>query len=327
MQSWREAALDWTDPEGVHSMRVASRRLRSTLRDFTPYVHKRRLGGATKQLKKIADALGEVRDHDVALIALEQFKTEAPAELGATLDQLIETRASVREQARQDLTAAIETAELTHLEAKFVSALDEAIAVASRPKKRAHDKPQLTFAEMSRTIILDRLKEFEKRSNGLFKPLDVVALHDMRIAVKRLRYALELFSKCWPRIVGAQARRAARMQNALGELHDCDVWIESVGKQIIRARKKNETEQLIVLLWLLSHFVKLRTRHLHRAFARWREWDAQDAAGKLRTALAFPPPPQTETQPETQSEPEPEPEPDQAPPPDQPGGEQIRQGL
>jgi CHAD domain-containing protein len=36
------------------------------------------------------------------------------------------------------------------------------------------------------------LKEFEKRSEGLFKPLDVVALHEMRIAVKRLRYALEL---------------------------------------------------------------------------------------------------------------------------------------
>src|SRR5829696_8612819 len=75
MQGWRDAALDWTDPEGVHSMRVASRRLRSILRDVTPYVHKRRLSGATKQLKKIAGALGEVRDHDVALIALEEFKT------------------------------------------------------------------------------------------------------------------------------------------------------------------------------------------------------------------------------------------------------------
>lgn len=325
MQDWREAALDWTDPEGVHSMRVASRRLRSTLRDFAPYIHKRRLSGAMKQLKKIADALGEVRDHDVALIALEEFKTQAPPELAVTLNQLIETRASVREQARAELTEAIETAELKHLEAKFVSAIDEAIAVASRPKKRHQNKPQLTFAEMSRSIILDRLKEFEKRSNGLFKPLDVVALHDMRIAVKRLRYALELFSRCWPRVVGAQARRAARMQSALGELHDCDVWIESVGKQIIRARKHNETQQLIVLLWLLSHFVKLRTRHLHRAFARWREWEAQDASGKVRTALALPPPPQPETQ--SESEPEPEAEIDQPPLPDQAGGEQIRQGL
>ena len=100
LQSWRDEALDWTDPEGVHSMRVASRRLRSALRDFIPYVHKRRLSGSMKQLKKVADALGDVRDHDVALIALEDLKTQAPAGLTAALDQFIQARASIREQAR-----------------------------------------------------------------------------------------------------------------------------------------------------------------------------------------------------------------------------------
>ena len=324
MQSWRDAALDWTDPEGVHSMRVASRRLRSTLRDFTPYLHKRRLGSATKQLKNLANALGEVRDHDVAIIALEELKTQSPPELSAALNQIIETRAGVREQARKDLTAAIETAELKHLETKFVAALDEAILVANRPKKHAQNKPPFTFAEMSRAIILDRLKEFEKRSDGLFKPLDADALHDMRIAVKRLRYALELFSKCWPRTVAAQAKRAARIQGALGELHDCDVWIENFGKQIIRARKQKEKQQIAVLLWLLSYFVRLRTRHLHRAFARWREWESQDAGGKLRAALAPPQPAQAAPDPEPA---EPEPVPPPQPQPDQAGGEQMRQGL
>ena len=331
MQSWRDAALDWTDPEGVHSMRVASRRLRSTLRDFTPYVHKRRLSGAMKQLKNLADALGEVRDHDVAILALEELKTHTPPELSGALDQFVETRTGARDQARQELTAAIETAELKHLELKFVAALDEAIAVSNRPKKQNQNKPPLTFAEMSRTIILDRLKEFEKRSDGLFKPLDVEALHDMRIAVKRLRYALELFSKCWPRTVAAQAKRAARIQGALGDLHDCDVWIESFGKQINRARKQKDKRQIAVLVWLLSYFVRQRTKHLQRAFARWREWETQDASGKLRAALtpAEPPavPETTESgEPaETTAPQEPEPSP---PSPDQlEGGEQIRQGL
>lgn len=319
LQSWRDAALDWTDPEGVHSMRVASRRLRSALRDFTPYVHKRRLSSSMKQLKKVAGALGDVRDHDVAMIALEDLKTQAPAELTAALDKFIEARASVRDQARTELTAAIDLAELKHLEAKFVAAVDEAIAVANRPKKHTHDKPPLAFAEMSRSIILDRLKEFEKRSEGLFKPFDVDALHDMRITVKRLRYALELFSKCWPRIVGAQARRAARIQNSLGELHDCDVWIASLGKQIIRARKQKEKQLIAVLLWLLHHFVRQRTRHLHRTFARWREWETQDASGKVRTALALPPTPTPEPEPQTELQIQPQ--------PDQPGGEQMRQAL
>ena len=324
MQSWRDAALDWSDPEGVHSMRVASRRLRSTLRDVIPYLHKRRLSGVLKQIKSLAATLGEVRDHDVALIALEELKQQAPPELSATLNQLVETRSSSREQARKNLTAAIETVELKNLEMKFVAALDEAIAVASRPKKHHQDKPPLTFAAMSRNIILDRLKEFEKRSDALFKPMDVDALHDMRIAVKRLRYALELFSRCWPRTVAAQAKRAARIQGALGELHDCDVWIASFGKQIIRARKHKEKQQVAVLLWLLSHFVKLRTKYLQRAFASWREWETEDVGGKVRAALTPPAPPEpleiTEAEP-PQSEPPP------APTDQLEGGEQMRQGL
>jgi CHAD domain-containing protein len=322
MQSWRDAALDWTDPEGVHSMRVASRRLRSTLRDFTPYLHKRRLSGAIKQLKNLANTLGEVRDHDVAITALEELKTIAPAELSHALNQFIATRAGVRERARKELAAAVETAELKHLETKFIAALDEAIAVANRPKKQKDDKPALTFTQMSRTVILDRLKDFEKRSEGLFKPLDVDALHDMRIAVKRLRYALELFSKCWPRTVAAQAKRVARIQGALGDLHDCDVWIGSFGKQIIRARKQKDKQQVAVLLWLLSHFVRLRTKHLHRAFACWREWETQDVSGKLRAALEPPTPPEPAAEP-----PSPEPPPPAQTQPDQAGGEQMRQGL
>ncbi|HEX5966530.1 MAG TPA: CHAD domain-containing protein, partial [Pyrinomonadaceae bacterium] len=62
MYGFRQAALDWSDPEGVHSMRVASRRLRSAMRDFMPYLRQRGLTPVLKQTKSIAAALGEVRD-------------------------------------------------------------------------------------------------------------------------------------------------------------------------------------------------------------------------------------------------------------------------
>src|SRR4029453_12774743 len=83
--SFQAAALDWSDPEGVHSMRVASRRLRSALRDFTPYLHKRRLSSVLKSLRDIADALGEVRDQDVAIMALEKPQTHTPHEISPAL--------------------------------------------------------------------------------------------------------------------------------------------------------------------------------------------------------------------------------------------------
>src|SRR5215210_5249506 len=70
MCAFRAAALDWSEMEGVHDMRVASRRLRSLVRDFSPYFRNRKLRRSTIALKRIADALGAVRDQDVALLAL-----------------------------------------------------------------------------------------------------------------------------------------------------------------------------------------------------------------------------------------------------------------
>jgi CHAD domain-containing protein len=284
--SWREKTLDWTDPEGVHSMRVASRRLRSALRDFTPHVRKRRLAPVLKRLKNLADTLGSVRDHDVAILGLEEMQKQAPRHSSAALKELIEARVAVREQARQELAAIIESEKLQELETEFVACIDEATSLSERKSKQHADEPEATFAEMSRSIILGRLKEFEKLTNALFKPLDAEPLHDLRIAVKRLRYALELFQRCWGRSMGTHAKRAARMQTALGDIHDCDVWIASVGKQIVRARKQNEAERVRGLVALLEHFTKLRNKHLRRALARWNEWEAHDSSGKIRAALA-----------------------------------------
>jgi len=283
--SWREAALDWTDPEGVHSMRVASRRLRSAIRDFVPYVRKRRLAPVLKRLRNLADTLGEVRDHDVAILGLEEIQKQAPRHSAAALKELIEARMAVREQARQQLAVIIAPEKLQDLETEFVACVDEATSLSPR-KSKQRPEPEMTFAEMSRAIILGRLKEFEKLSNALFKPLDGEPLHQLRIAVKRLRYALELFQRCWGRSLGTHAKRAARMQTALGDIHDCDIWIASVGKQIVRARKQNETERVKGLVALLEHFTKLRTKHLRRALARWSEWEAHETSGKLRATLA-----------------------------------------
>jgi CHAD domain-containing protein len=284
---WRDIALDWTDPEGVHSMRVASRRLRSALRDFRPYVRKRRLAPILKRLKNLADALGEVRDHDVAIHALEEIQKQAPKESSTALQEFIEARNQLRDEARRELEAVLAGEELAELQSTFAGRIEEAVASSERKNKRPRPEPELTFADMSRAIILARLKEIEKLSNALFKPLDAEALHDMRIAVKRLRYALELFQRCWGRSMSTHAKRAARIQTALGDLHDCDVWLASAGKQIVRARKQNEHHRVKGLVALLNHLNKVRTKQLRRALLRWGEWEAHDTSGKIRAALAL----------------------------------------
>ena len=344
MIEWRKEALDWGDPEGVHSMRVASRRLRSMLRDFLPYLPKRSFASVLKQFKRLADALGEVRDQDVAIHVLEEIEKKAPAEHMAALKQLIDKRKELRERHRSELKALLAKSELKKLESDFAAAIEEATAAAERKRKRV--MPPLAFSLVAQDIIRDRLKEVEKRSDALFRPLDVEALHQLRIATKRLRYAIELLAPCFPGSISAHAKRAARIQTALGDLHDCDSWILSVGDEMGPAKKSGATAQLVALTWLLNHFLKLRTKHLHHASACWREWDAHDTSGKLRALLKEQKraleieQPQTDEHPEAQLQAVAEPageiiaeseveaaEVDGAEPPDQIAGEQMRQAL
>lgn len=276
LHTLREAALDWADPEGVHSMRVASRRLRSVLRDCMPYLRKRSLTSIQKEIRSLADALGEVRDQDVAIMALEKIATHAPTKVSPALKEHLNTRKEVREEARQELTSVLEKIEFEKLESSFMDDVDKATAT---------NGTEITFRKMSRAIILDRLKELEKLSKDLFNPFDIETLHEMRIAAKRLRYALELFQQCWGNSLAAYAKRAARIQSALGDVHDCDVWIERFGKEIGAARKDKHDEQVAGFVWLLGHFVKLRTKHLRQAFDRWCEWEAHHIGAKLRESL------------------------------------------
>ena len=280
MYGFRQAALDWSDPEGVHSMRVASRRLRSALRDFMPYLRQRGLTSVSKQTKNIAAALGEVRDQDVAIIALEKIQKQANAEVAAALQQLIDERKERRNESRDNLSSILVATEMKQAKTEFMARIEKATRLANPP-----GQTELTFAKMSAAIILDRLKELEKLSESLYKPFEIESLHDMRIAAKRLRYALELFQQCWGRSLHAFAKNAARMQTALGEVHDCDVWIESIGKRINLARKQKQDEQIAAFIWLLSHFVKLRTKYLRQAYDLWREWEANDVSGQVRQAV------------------------------------------
>jgi CHAD domain-containing protein len=287
MCALRDHALDWSDPEGVHDMRVSSRRLRGALRDFMPYLHKRRLSVALDQLGDLADALGAVRDQDVAIMGLQKLAAGAPDEAAAMLDQLVRARETIRKQARKDLRQSLQKGHLKQLQSDFVTAVDS-ITGNSKPRKRRSKSAQAgaeaTYREVARGIIKERLKEVEKLSDGLYRPLKMKPLHRMRIAAKRLRYALELFEPCWGPGISGFAKKVAALQTSLGELHDSDIWIESFGEHLNGVEKQSKGRSAAEL-WLLSHFVKLHSKHLRNSLEKWRDWEANEFGSRLRDCL------------------------------------------
>ena len=71
--SFRDRALDVNDIEGVHDMRVATRRLRAVMEIFAVCFPKDQHRRALREVKELADVLGERRDPDVMIDGLEKI--------------------------------------------------------------------------------------------------------------------------------------------------------------------------------------------------------------------------------------------------------------
>ena len=280
----RGAALEFSDIEGVHAMRVATRRLRSALRDFLPLLKKRPLQKVRRNLKRIADALGAVRDQDVAILALEHLQAAAEIDqineqIKEGIETLLRERRTIRETAQANLIQMLDADDLPKLQADFSAALDKAV----RKNKRSR---VVSFNEAGREAVTDSLRELCDLGACVYEPFNVEKLHEMRIAAKRLRYAVELFTACWGASVAPFAVEIAEMQSFLGEVHDCDVWLESLSERM-RGRQNGaaiENEHKAAV-WLLSEFIKNRTKNYRAALKLWSEWEAADFTERMQAII------------------------------------------
>jgi len=265
-------------------MRVASRRLRGALRDFAPYLAKRRVASCLKNIKEIAQALGRVRDNDVAIMKLERTAAKAPADVAAGIHRFVQFREADRQTARVQLTPIITRESLSELTTKFRAMLEQApLARAARSSVRA--VTEITYREVGSSIILARLDELEKLSKNLYQPLKIRPLHEMRIAVKHLRYALQLFEQCWGPPIKFFQEKVAELQTSLGKLHDCDVWIKALSEMAGRDGPELDFDHRATAVWLLCHFLKARSKHLSAALVQWQEWETMGFSGRLRESI------------------------------------------
>jgi CHAD domain-containing protein len=88
--------------------------------------------------------------------------------------------------------------------------------------------PTMPLADAARRIVAVRSAELYAFVPEALNEHAITAMHDMRIAAKRLRYLLELVGFCFGE-VGAEAQaRARELQDVLGEIHDCDVMLARI---------------------------------------------------------------------------------------------------
>jgi CHAD domain-containing protein len=225
-------ARDGADPEGVHTMRTATRRLRTTLRilEESPDFDRKLLATLRKGLKRLARVLGDVRDLDVFLERVDDFAGEHPEQhdgLGVLRKEL-RTR---RETARAELMGFLESHRLRHL-------LDELEAFAvGRIAMPQRERPQLV-RHFAGSAIWGRYEEVLNFETAL-ADAPPVTLHALRIACKRLRYTLELFEGELGKGTQPLVKALVKVQDHLGALQDAVVELALVNE--LRERAPEDT--------------------------------------------------------------------------------------
>jgi hypothetical protein len=108
-----------------------------------------------------------------------------------------------------------------------------------RARKVKGLKPDMPLAEAFERIAATRLGEVHSFEHAVHDPDAVEELHDMRIAAKRLRYVLEMSEPVLGRAATNGAKRAKKLQDLLGEIHDCDEHLPLVEAHLERLRAED----------------------------------------------------------------------------------------
>jgi inorganic triphosphatase YgiF len=199
-------------PEAVHQLRVAARRLRSALSTFRPVVEDPAYGAVKDELRWLAKSFDNARNLDVfatEVLAPAQMTPSPPAGLAA----LVAAVEAARQAARKD---ACETSASERFRSLMIDA-SAWVETGAWIAGEAGREPARAYAQRT---LSRRLKKLLKRGRKL-ESSDDAARHKMRIGAKKLRYAAEGFASLYPdKKVDSFVGRVKDLQDSLGALND-----------------------------------------------------------------------------------------------------------
>lgn len=203
------------DPEELHDLRLAGRRLDGILRQFRSSLSAS-FQRIRPTLKKVLHALGDVRDLDVALSELEAFGSGLPEPDQDSLEPLKKYLATERVRARERMLSVLDSASAQKNLQKLTALLSAPSAVS-----------QQSLPESARTAVPDmirrRYRKVRKGADALTPESSTDAYHAVRGQVKKLRYALDAVAVIYGKPAEDMLRALRRWQDKLGVQQDAAV--------------------------------------------------------------------------------------------------------
>lgn len=216
--------------EPIHDLRVASRRFHAAAQLFADSVSPGTLADCEKQIRRIRKSSGAVRDGDVQIASVSALlKKRIPRRYRPGLERLLLRLSQQREKRMRRASAALDAFDKSEMSQKMKQAL------TARPPARSALRPLSVRRRAAREISL-RLEQLKRCEQYVHQPTAVTELHTMRIEAKRLRYVMEIFSPLYGGKLKPFIQTVQSMQESLGAMHDCDVWIETLPLFLERER-------------------------------------------------------------------------------------------
>lgn len=271
-----EAAVSAGLPEGVHQMRVGVRRFRAALWAFSDMLRSKQTETIRRELKWLAGKLGPVRDLDVFLVTrVKCLRAVDPpiAGLGDLIAELEYRRAVAAETAK----AAVASARYRLLILNALEWIEDGAWLRLRPELREQKVRPFSVELFDR-----RIARAKKRARAIDK-LGVDDRHELRIALKKLRYAIFFFESLFGRRASREAlakhkKCLATLQDSLGALNDIAVHRRMIAR--LRSDIGNRKSGPVAFAGeAVMNVERKETEKLLKS--------AERAAGRLRRAKPF----------------------------------------
>ena len=246
------------DPEALHDLRVAGRRLDAILRQFESFLTPE-YAGIRATLKTVLTALGHARDLDVALGELQSFSRKLPKSDRVGVEPLKEHLLSERVRARAQM--------LSVLDSIWVQKnLQELTALLSAPRAAPEASPAALALHESAGLVRRRFRKLRKRAEILGEDSSTEEYHEVRGHVKKLRYALEAVADLYGKPADDLIRALRRWQENLGVQQDAAVAIQRLNT-LAGAKPKGIPAETLFLMGRLAERHLGEARQARKRFA------------------------------------------------------------
>lgn len=247
------------DTEALHDMRVAARRMRAAMSAFAPFISPR-LQPFGDQIGWVAAALGDVRDLDVQLERMAEWREGLSEDQSHALDAVEALLVTKRQVACKHLLAVLDSRRYESFVARFSAAL-------RRGPAHNFAAGHVSILAVAPDLLERRYRKLRKAGDGVTRQSAPEAYHALRIDAKKLRYALEFVGPIYGKHATEFSTRVTVLQDLLGLHQDADVAQDAL-QEMAEKYGRRLNAQALLLMGAISERYRRHAEKLRAGFLK-----------------------------------------------------------